>query len=50
MAPARIHPATGLCAARATMLDARPSQSRPDRGLVRFRFDMLKSNGIDTTE
>ena len=26
---------------RATVLDARPSQSRPDRGLVRFRFEAL---------
>ena len=32
---------------RATVLDARPSQSRPDRGLVRFRFDML--NQTDET-
>src|SRR3954468_8233382 len=32
---------------RATVLDARPSQSRPDRGLVRFRFDVL--NQTDET-
>src|SRR3954467_7670930 len=37
----------GALRVRATVLDARPSQSRPDRGLVRFRFDML--NQTDET-
>jgi acyl dehydratase len=33
-------------AVRATVLDARPSQSKPDRGVVRSRLEAINANGI----
>ncbi len=30
---------------RRTILDARPSASRPDRGVVRFRFELMNQKG-----
>lgn len=30
---------------RRTVLDARASQSKPDRGIVRFRFELMNQNG-----
>jgi acyl dehydratase len=32
-------------AARSTVVEAKPSRSRPDRGIVRFRHDMLNQAG-----
>ena len=31
--------------ARSTVLEVKPSRSRPDRGIVRFRHDMLNQKG-----
>jgi acyl dehydratase len=31
--------------ARSTVLEVRPSQSRPDRGMVRFRHEVTNQNG-----
>ena len=30
---------------RATVLEARPSQSKPDRGMLRFHWDVLRADG-----
>jgi acyl dehydratase len=30
---------------RRTILDARPSASKPDRGVVRFRFELMNQKG-----
>jgi acyl dehydratase len=34
---------------RATVLETRPSRSRPDMGFVRFRFELVDSNGMCLT-
>jgi acyl dehydratase len=31
---------------RATVLDTRASQSRPDRGFIKFQYDVLNANGL----
>jgi acyl dehydratase len=41
---APIRPGTALTA-RATVLEARPSRSRPEMGLVKFRFALVDAAG-----
>jgi acyl dehydratase len=41
---APVRPGTALTA-RATVLEARPSRSRPEMGLVKFRFELIDAAG-----